>query len=157
MGFLQKVPKNKEPYEALGAKNGCLAAPFVYLIAGFVVLPSVAFLSLVIVLRESLAAWGGFIIIMGVVLWVLTLIVGAWAYVAGKRADSQRAPEAHNHYFVGAGTGGAGETAGGKMPEPTVTIEKPEPKSLPLGGVPWVLAGRGSGKKKAVGTIRKRA
>lgn len=155
MGFLQKVPKNKEPYEVLGAKNGCLAAPFVYLIAGFVVLPSVAFLSLVIVLRESLAAWGGFIIVMGVVLWILTLIVGAWAYVAGKRADSQRAPEAHNHYFVGAsGTGGAGS---GKMPEPTVTIEKPEPKSLPLGGVPWVLAGGRSGKKKAVGTIRKRA
>lgn len=157
MGFLQKTSKNKEPYEALGAKNGCLAAPFVYLIAGFVVLPSVAFLSLVIVLRESLAAWGGFIIVMGVVLWVLTLIVGAWAYVAGKRADSQKAGEAqhHHNYFVGAGGGQAQAIT---PQEPTVTIEKPEPKSLPLGGVPWVLAGGGgSGKKKAVGTIRKRA
>ena len=151
MGFIQKTKGNKEPYEALNAKNGCLAAPFVYLIAGFVILPSVAFLSLVIVLRESLAAMGGFIIVSGVVLWILTLFVGAWAYVAGKRADSKKAGEAthHHNYFVG--NGQAAQPA-----EPTVTIEKPEPKSLGRGQTPWVLTG-GQRQKKTVGTIRKRA
>ena len=156
MGFMQKT-KNKEPYEALNAKNGCLAAPFVYLIAGFVVMPSVAVLSLVIVLRESLAAWGGFIIVAGVILWILTLVVGAWAYVAGKRADSKAGPKEANHnhnYFVGAG--GAAGAAGTGAKEPMVTVEKPEPKALPLGGVPWVLTGAAN-DKKAVGTIRKRA
>ena len=154
MGFIQKK-SGKEPYEMLGSKGGCLAAPFVYLIAGFVVLPSVAFLSLVIVLRESLAAWGGFIIVMGVVLWILTLIVGAWAYVAGKRADSRKAPEATNHYFIGGG-GAAESKQTYQASEPTVTIEKPGPKSLPMGGVPWVLASD-NGSKKKMGTIRKRA
>lgn len=156
MGFIQKTKGNKEPYEMLGGKGGCLAAPFVYLIAGFVVLPSVAFLSLVIVLRESLAAWGGFIIVSGVFLWMLTLIVVAYAYVAGKRADSRKAPD--NHYFVGGG--GAGEAQKAPKPsvvqEPVVTIEKPDPKSLPMGAVPWVLAGNGKSNKK-MGTIRKRA
>lgn len=152
MGFIQKS-KSKEPYEMLGGKGGCLAAPFVYLIAGFVVMPSVAFLSLVIVLRESLAAWGGFIIVMGVVLWILTLVVGAWAYVAGKRADSRRVPEATNHYFVGSGQATERRSA---QTEPVVKVEIPGPKSLPMGGVPWVLASD-NGSKKKKGTIRKRA
>lgn len=151
MGFIQKS-KGKEPYEMLGGRGGCLAAPFVYLIAGFVVMPSVAFLSLVIVLRESLAAWGGFIIVMGVVLWILTLVVGAWAYVAGKRADSRRVPEATNHYFVGSGQATERRSA---QTEPVVKVEVPGPKSLPMGGVPWVLASD-NGSKKKKGTIRKR-
>ena len=152
MGFLQKVSK-KEPYEALGAKNGCLAAPIVYLIAGFLVLPSVAFLSFVIVLRESLSAWGDLIVVSAVVLWPVTLFVLAWAYVAGKRADSQRGPtEAHHNYFVGSAQ--AGPTAQ-PVQSPEVKIEKPEPKSLPMGSGPWVLTTDNSSKKK-VGTIRKR-
>ena len=81
-------------------------------------------------------------------------IVAAWAYVAGKRADAMRGPEAieHTHVF---GHGGQTQVQALPSPTPTVTIEHPkEPSSLAMGAIPWEVSKKDRAK---VPKIRKRS
>ena len=140
----------KEPYEAINGRNGCFAAPIIYLISGMLVLPPTACLALTFVLHESIAAWGDLIVIGVITLWPVTIGIAAWAYVRGKQADSKRGPSEVSYITQ---DGGLASVLGQLAPQgPKVKVEKPAPKALPLGQVPWRI----ENSQTRVGSITKK-
>lgn len=127
----------KEPFAAIGGKNGLIVTPLAYLITGLLILPSAACLSVVWVLGDALAAWGDLIVITITVstpcVTLIGILAAAWAYVAGKRASAMRSPDTQTTNVFGQGMKA--------LPTPMVTIEKPKeetkPTTLPEGRTPW--------------------
>ena len=147
MGFMKKL-NDKEPYQAMAGRNGCMVAPLAYLITGFLALPPMACLVLSVVMRESLARNGDSILLGMFVLTPMVIVVLGLAYVGGERAKAQRGPETQNathNYLVS----GAGQQSEQPQAPPDVKVEKPGPKALPLGQVPWVTT------NNQIGTITK--
>lgn len=144
MGFMKKL-NDKEPYQAMSGRNGCMVAPLAYLITGFLALPPMGCLVLSVVMRESLARNGDLILLGTFFLTPIIIIVLALAYVGGERAKAQRGPETSNsthNYLVS----GAGQQSEQPQAPPNVKIEKPAPKALPLGQVPWVITNNKVGR-----------
>ena len=140
MGFMKKL-SSKEPYEAMGGRNGCMVAPLAYLITGFLALPPMGCLVLSVVMRDSLARNGDLILLGMFVLMPIMITVLALAYVGGERAKTQRGPENENHthnYLVSGATHQSQQSQQAQVP-PDVKVEKPAPKALPLGQVPWLV------------------